>query len=133
MADRRKLQSEVERCLKKVSEGVDAFEDTWKKVHCATNSNQKDKYEADLKKEIKKLQRLRDQIKTWLTSGDIKDKRSLQDARKTIEIATVLLNEVVAGHTSDTQLHSRCVSNGEKSGENADYRETSVHLADNVG
>ncbi|GFY52431.1 CCR4-NOT transcription complex subunit 3 [Trichonephila inaurata madagascariensis] len=86
MADRRKLQSEVERCLKRVSEGVDAFEDTWKKVHCATNSNQKDKYEADLKKEIKKLQRLRDQIKTWLTSGDIKDKRSLQDARKTIEI-----------------------------------------------
>ncbi|GFU38228.1 CCR4-NOT transcription complex subunit 3 [Nephila pilipes] len=86
MADRRKLQSEVERCLKKVSEGVEAFEDTWKKVHCATNSNQKEKYEADLKKEIKKLQRLRDQIKTWLTSGDIKDKRPLQEARKTIEI-----------------------------------------------
>ena len=27
--------------------------------------NQKEKYEGDLKKEIKKLQRYRDQIKTW--------------------------------------------------------------------
>ncbi|XP_054722811.1 CCR4-NOT transcription complex subunit 3-like, partial [Uloborus diversus] len=85
MADRRKLQGEIERCLKKVSEGVETFEDTWQKVYSATNANQKEKYEADLKKEIKKLQRLRDQIKTWLTSSDIKDKRSLQDARKLIE------------------------------------------------
>ncbi len=29
------------------------------------NPAQKEKYEADLKKEIKKLQRYRDQIKTW--------------------------------------------------------------------
>ncbi|KFM67345.1 CCR4-NOT transcription complex subunit 3, partial [Stegodyphus mimosarum] len=85
MADRRKLQGEIERCLKKVSEGVETFEDTWQKVYSATNANQKEKYEADLKKEIKKLQRLRDQIKTWLTSSDIKDKRTLQEARKLIE------------------------------------------------
>jgi CCR4-NOT transcriptional regulation complex NOT5 subunit len=43
------------------------------------------KYESDLKKEIKKLQRCRDQIKTWLTSNDIKDKRQLTDSRKAIE------------------------------------------------
>ena len=101
-------------------------------VHNATNANQKEKYEADLKKEIKKLQvcinlillnfvltyvilcmhlnpyhvcnatfslppvcnfklfsrplqRLRDQIKTWMASNDIKDKRILQDNRKLIE------------------------------------------------
>lgn len=34
-------------------------------VHDTENSNQKEKFEADLKKEIKKLQRLRDQIKSW--------------------------------------------------------------------
>jgi CCR4-NOT transcription complex subunit 3 len=45
----------------------------------------KEKYEGELKKEIKKLQRLRDQIKTWLGSGDIKDKNSLTEARKLIE------------------------------------------------
>lgn len=85
MADKRKLQGEIDRCLKKVQEGVETFEDIWKKVHSASNANQKEKYEADLKKEIKKLQRLRDQIKTWMASNDIKDKRTLQENRKLIE------------------------------------------------
>uniref|UniRef100_T1IZ81 CCR4-NOT transcription complex subunit 3 n=1 Tax=Strigamia maritima TaxID=126957 RepID=T1IZ81_STRMM len=85
MADRRKLQGEIDRCLKKVSEGVETFEDIWQKVHNAANSNQKEKYEADLKKEIKKLQRLRDQIKSWIASGEIKDKSILLDNRKLIE------------------------------------------------
>jgi CCR4-NOT transcription complex subunit 3 len=126
---------EIDRCLKRVAEGVEQFEDIWKKVwsrhsaakvgslefmhllcslsaqvHNASNANQKEKYEADLKKEIKKLQvscgdfsvcysgaggihceyfffiqRLRDQIKTWLTSNDIKDKRPLMDNRRLIE------------------------------------------------
>ncbi|XP_029044675.1 CCR4-NOT transcription complex subunit 3 [Osmia bicornis bicornis] len=85
MAATRKLQGEIDRCLKKVTEGVETFEDIWQKVHNATNSNQKEKYEADLKKEIKKLQRLRDQIKTWLASGEIKDKSTLLEYRKLIE------------------------------------------------
>uniref|UniRef100_A0A8C8SEL7 CCR4-NOT transcription complex subunit 3 n=1 Tax=Pelusios castaneus TaxID=367368 RepID=A0A8C8SEL7_9SAUR len=85
MADKRKLQGEIDRCLKKVSEGVEQFEDIWQKLHNAANANQKEKYEADLKKEIKKLQRLRDQIKTWVASNEIKDKRQLVDNRKLIE------------------------------------------------
>ncbi|CAL1548571.1 unnamed protein product [Lymnaea stagnalis] len=90
MADRRKLQGEIDRCLKKVDEGVETFEDIWKKrpilqVQTATNSNQKEKFETDLKKEIKKLQRLRDQIKSWIANSDIKDKSSLMDHRKLIE------------------------------------------------
>lgn len=39
------------------------------------NANQKEKFEADLKKEIKKLQRYRDQIKMWIQSSEIKDKK----------------------------------------------------------
>ncbi|XP_026139667.1 CCR4-NOT transcription complex subunit 3-like isoform X2 [Carassius auratus] len=58
MADKRKLQGEIDRCLKKVAEGVEQFEDIWKKLHNAANANQKEKYEADLKKEIKKLQQM---------------------------------------------------------------------------
>lgn len=64
---------------------METFEDIWQKVHNATNSNQKEKYEADLKKEIKKLQRLRDQIKSWIASAEIKDKSVLMDNRKLIE------------------------------------------------
>jgi CCR4-NOT transcription complex subunit 3 len=71
--------------LKKVAEGVETFETIFEKIHTTQNANQKDKYELDLKKEIKKLQRLRDQIKTWLSSNDIKDKRQLMDNRKLIE------------------------------------------------
>merc|ERR1712083_584385 len=82
----RKLQAEIDRCMKKVAEGVEKFQDTWTKVHNASNTNQKEKYEEDLKKEIKKLQRLRDQIKTWIASPDIKDKSILMEKRKLIEM-----------------------------------------------
>ncbi|KAI7907978.1 Not1 N-terminal domain, CCR4-Not complex component-domain-containing protein [Cokeromyces recurvatus] len=81
----KKLQSEIDRLLKKVAEGVETFEMIFDKIQSASNSNQKDKYEQDLKKEIKKLQRLRDQIKTWLANNDIKDKRALLENRKLIE------------------------------------------------
>ena len=71
--------------MKKVDEGVELFDEIWEKVYSAEQQNQKEKYEVDLKKEIKKLQRLRDQIKTWIGSSDVKDKDSLIEARKLIE------------------------------------------------
>lgn len=104
---------EIDRCLKKVTEGVETFEDIWQKVHNANNSNPKvlvsrsgflvrdeyvgtnyvhfqEKYESDLKKEIKKLQRLRDQIKSWIASGEIKDKSQLLENRRLIETVSFL-------------------------------------------
>lgn len=71
--------------MKKVDEGVELFDEIWEKVYAAEQQNQKEKYEMDLKKEIKKLQRLRDQIKTWIGSSDVKDKDDLVDARRLIE------------------------------------------------
>lgn len=38
----------------------------------ANSDNQREKFQDDLKKEIKKLQRLRDQIKGWQNSSEIK-------------------------------------------------------------
>ncbi|GBE79148.1 Not1 N-terminal domain, CCR4-Not complex component-domain-containing protein [Sparassis latifolia] len=81
----RKLQTEIDRTLKKVSEGVELFESIYEKMQASTNQTQKEKLETDLKTQIKKLQRLRDQIKTWVASNDIKDKSSLLDNRKLIE------------------------------------------------
>jgi CCR4-NOT transcription complex subunit 3 len=103
MGASRKLQGENDRVLKKVQEGVDVFDSIWNKartparppaagnflaifltgyldvgfpqVYDTENVNQKEKFEADLKKEIKKLQRYRDQIKTWIQSSEIKDKK----------------------------------------------------------
>ncbi len=71
--------------LKKVSEGCAEFDGILDKVYSASSSNQKEKYEADLKKEIKKLQRSRDQIKTWIASNEVKQKAPLMEARKNIE------------------------------------------------
>jgi len=85
MSNARKLQTEIDRVTKKVDEGVELFDEIWDKVYSAESQNQKEKHEIDLKKEIKKLQRLRDQIKTWIGSSDVKDKDSLIDYRKLIE------------------------------------------------
>ena len=71
--------------MKKVDEGVTLFDEIWEKVYSAEQQNQKEKYEGDLKKEIKKLQRLRDQIKSWIGSSDVKDKDALVEYRKLIE------------------------------------------------
>jgi len=64
---------------------VEVFDDIWEKVYSAEQQNQKEKFEIDLKKEIKKLQRLRDQIKSWIGSSDVKDKDNLIGTRKLIE------------------------------------------------
>lgn len=74
--------------MKKVAEGIDDFNDIFDKIYSTQHANQKDKLESDLKKEIKKLQRLRDQIKTWLGSNEIKDKKQLLENRKAIENVT---------------------------------------------
>ena len=54
-------------------------------MYDAETTSQKEKHEADLKKEIKKLQRYRDQIKGWVASSEIKDKNQLVEYRKLIE------------------------------------------------
>jgi len=81
----RKLQVEIDRTLKKVAEGVETFETIFEKIQSSSVIAQKEKYELELKKEIKRLQKYRDQIKTWISSNEIKDKRLLTENRKLIE------------------------------------------------
>lgn len=82
--------AEIDRTLKKVGEGVELFESIYDKMQSSTNQTQKEKSELDLKTQIKKLQRLRDQIKTWVASNDIKDKSALLENRKLIETVSGL-------------------------------------------
>lgn len=81
----RKLQQEVDKTFKKIDEGVAEFENIYEKIEQSNNPAQKEKLEDNLKREIKKLQRLRDQVKTWAANNDIKDKAPLLDKRKLIE------------------------------------------------
>ncbi|KAI4140739.1 MAG: hypothetical protein L6R39_005673 [Caloplaca ligustica] len=82
----RKIQQDIDKCFKKVAEGIQAFEGIYEKIQQSTNPSQKEKLEDNLKREIKKLQRQRDQIKTWAAGNDIKDKKPLMEQRKAIEL-----------------------------------------------
>ena len=57
MSSAKKLQGEIDRVLKSVSEGQEVFEEIWQKVHEASTPAQKEKFEGELKTQIKKLQR----------------------------------------------------------------------------
>ena len=57
MSSAKKLQGEIDRVLKSVAEGQEVFEDIWQKVHEASTPAQKEKFEGELKTQIKKLQR----------------------------------------------------------------------------
>ena len=81
----RKLQVEVERTLKRIDEGLKDFDDLYDKVAGVDGAAQKQRLEGDLKTEIKKLQKLRDQVKTWAAGPEIKNKQQLTEAREKIE------------------------------------------------
>jgi len=83
MADKRKVENEVLRCFKNIDEGVKGFTELFCKFEKAQTPNQKAKYENDLKKDIKKLQRLRDQLKGFC--GRYKDENALKKYRRKVE------------------------------------------------
>lgn len=86
MAAKRKLQSEIEICLKKVEEGLEYFHELWDKAHEESNTAQREKLASELKKEIKKLQRHREQVKNWVAKHpDLLNKEPLLEARRKIE------------------------------------------------
>lgn len=81
----RKTQQEIEKTFKKVAEGMATFESIYEKIKVANNTTQRDRLEENLKREIKKLQRFRDQIKTWAAGNEVKDKTPLMEQRRAIE------------------------------------------------
>jgi len=79
----------MDRTHKRIWEGVENFQDIETKMNAASSAAQKEKYEADLKTQIKKLQRLRDQLKTWQAGTEVKDKGPLLEHRKLIEVVSM--------------------------------------------
>lgn len=74
--------------FKKINEGLEIFDMYYERhENCVNNPSQKDKLESDLKREVKKLQRLREQIKSWQSSPEVKDKDALLNHRRSVEVA----------------------------------------------
>eukprot|EP01147_Barroeca_monosierra_P006228 gene6228-7434_t len=87
MAGARKLQGEIDKCFRAVNELSEQFEATWEKAENAANPNQKEKFEGELKKLIKKLQRFRENIKTWIAGTEAKaHEKQLKEYRRKIEV-----------------------------------------------
>lgn len=79
------IAAEIDRTLKRVDEGLEVFDDLYEQQKGCEGQALKLKYEEDLKKEIKKLQKLREQVKAWASGSEIKNKQPLLDARHKIE------------------------------------------------
>lgn len=88
---------EVETVFKKIHEGLDLFNYYFQRHESSNNDSQREKLEADLKKEIKKLQKFRDQIKTWQGNDSLEATiapQKLQDHRRLVEEAMECYKEV---------------------------------------
>ncbi|CAG9575205.1 conserved hypothetical protein [Leishmania major strain Friedlin] len=85
MSNIKKVQTEADRLLKKVNEGLDAYDELHEKLANAPNASAKERLEGDLKRELKKLQRHREAMKSFMQNDDYKEKMKMQVSRKKIE------------------------------------------------
>ncbi|CAE6970870.1 NOT5 [Symbiodinium sp. KB8] len=56
--------------MKKIDEGLTAYDALWEEA----DASQRDRLEETLKKELKKLQREREKVKSWAAKGEVRDK-----------------------------------------------------------
>lgn len=92
-----KSSREVETVFKKIHEGLDLFNYYFSRHEASNNDSQREKLESDLKKEIKKLQKFRDQIKTWQGNDSLEATiapQKLQEHRRLVEEAMECYKEV---------------------------------------
>lgn len=83
--------------FKKIHEGLDLFNYYFQRHEASNNDLQREKLENDLKKEIKKLQKFRDQIKNWQLNDSIEAiiaPLKLQEHRRMVEEAMECYKEV---------------------------------------
>lgn len=88
---------EVEAVFKKIHEGLDLFNYYFSRHEASNNDSQREKLESDLKKEIKKLQKFRDQIKNWQGNDSLEAtiaSLKLQEHRRLVEEAMECYKEV---------------------------------------
>lgn len=66
-------------------QGIETLDMLEQKLQNAPSQSQKERFEIEMKKEIKKLQRVREYFRTNLNNSDIKDKTRLIEAKRRIE------------------------------------------------
>lgn len=84
MAKSRQIQQDIEKNLSLVEEGHMNFQALFKKIQTTTSAQQKERLETELKREIKKLQKIREKLRSF-ESQDPRFKLKLNEARRKIE------------------------------------------------
>lgn len=84
MAKSRQIQQDIEKNLSLVEEGHTNFQALFKKIQTTTSAQQKERLETELKREIKKLQKIREKLRSF-ESQDPRFKLKLNEARRKIE------------------------------------------------
>lgn len=128
----RKLQQEIDRVFKKITEGLDIFNTFHERHEHASNASQKDKLENDLKREIKKLQKLREQIKVWQTSNDVKDKDKLLEYRRLVEVAMEQYKVIEKGSKVKAYSNTSLKANNELDPEEKEKLECINFIQDSI-
>lgn len=143
------LSPQIDKTLKKVTEGLSIFDDFWEQLQGTDNQNNREKLEAQvrgravmlptsagsswlllsesaagftyfrplpeclqLKTEIKKLQRFRDQIKSWAASSEVRHRRSAASCpgRQMLLCAGVRCAGAAARGTNQQITHARTLA-----------------------
>lgn len=136
MSGARKFQAEVDKVLKKVEEGIALFDSLEHNINYVYDplSTNRAKAEDELKKEIKKLQKSRDEIKKWMNNSEAKLKMDqLEEAKLAIERR--MGNFKVIERETKTKAYSRdgLSKDGPMSAEekrNIHYRERIIQCID---
>lgn len=109
---------EMDRVFKKIKEGMEIFDTLYERHQTTSSSSQRDKLESELKKEIKKLQRFREQVKNWQTASEVKEKDKLLEYRKLVERAMEQYKEVERGSKSKAYSNEALADAGEEKEDN---------------
>eukprot|EP01129_Flabellula_baltica_P009724 TRINITY_DN401_c0_g3_i1.p1 TRINITY_DN401_c0_g3~~TRINITY_DN401_c0_g3_i1.p1 ORF type:complete len:425 (-),score=112.75 TRINITY_DN401_c0_g3_i1:1-1275(-) len=79
----KKIQGEIDRVIKQTIDQISEFDRNVEHI----SPNQREKYELELKKFIKKLQRRREELKQYSNSNDVKNKNPINEAREIVDDA----------------------------------------------
>ncbi|ORC89631.1 CCR4-NOT transcription complex subunit 3 [Trypanosoma theileri] len=85
MANSKKTQQEIDRLVRRAQDGVESFDDLYDKYLKAGSQTLKERFEGELKREIKKVQRFRENIKVFISNPEVKDTKMLETSLKSIE------------------------------------------------
>ena len=84
MSKSRLLQQEIEKKLQQVEEGLLNFWSLHRRLQSSTSSSQKERLENELKKELKRLQKIRESFKSF-ESQEPRLRQRMIEAKKKIE------------------------------------------------